>query len=127
VSIISDKNGRPVYVKRDNRYVVYRIGKFGSYECDDERTYDSVEDVLADYPEAVKHVEKRIGKAKKRHPDTHYRPSGKAAQCLGTPGSTLGRDQWLNCKATSDISKVTCKHCLKQVRTLISNRLKEIG
>jgi hypothetical protein len=124
VSIISDKKGRPVYVKRDNWYVVYRIGKFGSYECDDERVYGSVEDVRADYPEAVKHVDKRATKAKKRHPDTHYRPSGKAAQCLGTPGSTLSHDQWLNCKATSDISKVTCKECLKQVRTLINSRLK---
>jgi hypothetical protein len=127
-TMISDPKGRPVYSEAESilgsrRWKVWlRNEKTGEYWVEDD-DYQTVEELLADYPLAVKHVERRLSPPKKRHPDMHYAPARRAANCLGRPGATLTPDQHLNARTTTDISQVTCRHCLASVEEIVRRRI----
>jgi hypothetical protein len=126
--MISDPKGRPVYTEAESTFgsrwwkVWLRNEKTGEY-CAEDAHYQTVEELLADYPLAVKHVERRLSPPKKRHPDMHYAPTRRAARCLGRPGATLTSDQCLNARTTTDISQVTCRHCLAAVEEIVRRRI----
>lgn len=119
--MINDKYHRPVY--RLSGEATYEGQQYASLHLWNEEAgeyqYDSsrlVRDILAEYPNAVRHVERRSEKNKPRHPDVHYRPTRQTAWCVG---SVLTRETVLNAVMTTDVSRVTCKACLKAIKEKI--------
>lgn len=121
---ITDPKNRPVYEPRqeaDYHYLrLFVPGPGGVYQFEDD--YRSLDDLLVDYPTAVKVVNRRSSPNKKRHPHVHYRPSGKAAYCRSRlpQESTLRDDQRINAKYQTDVARVTCPVCIKAIREAIA-------
>ena len=114
--MIHDPKHRPVYKLTGGRTYVGQ--KFASlYLWSDSagrylyERVETVEDILGQHPNAVRHVEKRATPSKPRPPGVHYRPSGQGAWC-GISG---------NARLTTDVSRVTCKACLE----VITRRMKK--
>ena len=120
---ISDPKGRPVYRESGSGFIVYEPTSNGYQRMDDERYYATVEEVLADYPDAVRHVQRRQAPNKRRHPAVHYRPAGYAPVCLDLPGSTLTREMTANCRSTTNVYRVNCRECLAELRRSIQSQL----
>lgn len=112
--------GRPVYSTMASDTVsLWLPNESGNYEF--EQSYLNVECLKRDYPDAVRHVERRLAPNKKRHPDVHYMPARRGAFCrIYFPDlATLTDEQRINAKRTTDVSKVTCPTCLKAIASAI--------
>lgn len=115
--MIHDKRLRPVYRLTGGKTIEGEPlaslhlwhGKSGGYVF---QYTDTVSEIVRCFPDAVRHVERRASKAKPRHPDVHYRPHHKAAWCLGV---ALNHETATNAVMTTDVSRVTCKHCLAAI------------
>lgn len=125
MSIIQDPQGkgRPVYAETYNGANLYLPSKDGSYEFD--RSYISLESLKAEYPNAVRHVNRRSSPLKKRHPDIHYEPARHGAYCRTylPEQSTVTDDQTLNLKRTTNLARVTCPVCLLAVQRIVAAKL----
>jgi hypothetical protein len=122
--MIHDPKKRPVYSQEGSFWKVYTYQEtVGHYECE-ESEIPSLEEVLEKYPTAVKAVNRRTEKAKRRHPDVHYRPAFRPIACWHYQGfeSPLTEETYRNAKVSSDVSRVTCRVCLDVIEALVRAR-----
>jgi hypothetical protein len=130
--MISDPKGRPVYAQSETTLhghrsfrVWARNEKTGEYSAVDDTFYGSVEDILADYPNAVKLVNRRETPAKKRHPAVHYKPTRRGIACwkYARERSSLTDELYGNAKVTTDLDCVTCRECLEVAAAIAARKL----
>jgi hypothetical protein len=120
--VIYDHKKRPVYSQEGNFFKAYTyVEAEDRYECVGSE-YTSIGELLVDFPGAVKGVQRRLEKSKKRHPDVHYRPAFRPIACwkYARARSTLTEETYGNAKLSSDVSKVTCGECLNVIEILVS-------
>lgn len=113
--MIHDKHKRPVYrltggtTLDGEPLAALHLWHGGEYAFQYVSTVDNIKH---NYTDAVRHVERRKSKGKPRPPGVHYRPSGRSAWCYGV---VLNKETVSNAVLTTDVSKVTCKACLKTI------------